>query len=75
MLDLSYDDIAARFGEMPDLSIDYAVTEKSAKVATLPIDVYWNDIGSWDSLCDITACEETSYKRFPDFIRYHEQLF
>ena len=50
MLDLTFDDMAARFGEMPDLSIDYAVMEKSAKVATLPIDVYWNDIGSWDSL-------------------------
>jgi mannose-1-phosphate guanylyltransferase/mannose-6-phosphate isomerase len=54
MLDLTFDDMAARFGEMPDLSIDYAVMEKSAKVATLPIDVYWNDIGSWDSMYAIT---------------------
>jgi len=54
MLDLTFDDMVARFGEMPDLSIDYAVMEKSAKVATLPIDVYWNDIGSWDSLYNIT---------------------
>lgn len=53
MLDLSFDEIVSRFNEMPDLSIDYAVMEKSAKVATLPVDIYWNDIGSWDSLYDI----------------------
>jgi mannose-1-phosphate guanylyltransferase/mannose-6-phosphate isomerase len=27
--------------------------EKSDKVVTLPLELYWNDIGSWDSLSDI----------------------
>jgi len=27
--------------------------EKSNKVVTLPIDLYWNDIGSWDSVYDV----------------------
>jgi mannose-1-phosphate guanylyltransferase/mannose-6-phosphate isomerase len=53
MLELNFDEMALRFTEMPDLSIDYAVMEKSAKVATLPLDIYWNDIGSWDSLYDV----------------------
>ena len=53
MLELKYDEMVHRFSEMPDLSIDYAVMEKSSKVATLPLDIYWNDIGSWDSLYDV----------------------
>jgi mannose-1-phosphate guanylyltransferase/mannose-6-phosphate isomerase len=53
MLELTYDEMVHRFSEMPDLSIDYAVMEKSSKVATLPLDIYWNDIGSWDSLYDV----------------------
>jgi mannose-1-phosphate guanylyltransferase/mannose-6-phosphate isomerase len=27
--------------------------EKSNRVVTLPLDLYWNDIGSWDSLYDV----------------------
>jgi len=38
---------------MPDISIDYAVMEKSERVVVLPLSLYWNDIGSWDSLDDI----------------------
>ncbi len=41
------------FHEMPDISVDYALMERSKKVATVPLSVYWNDIGSWDSLFEI----------------------
>lgn len=40
----------ANFKNMPDISIDYAVLEKSDRVVTIPVDLYWNDIGSWDSI-------------------------
>ncbi len=30
-------------------SIDYAVMEHTSKAAVLPINVQWNDLGSWDS--------------------------
>lgn len=53
MLEMHFDEIIARFTGMPELSIDYAIMEKSAKVATLPLDIYWNDIGSWDSMYDV----------------------
>jgi mannose-1-phosphate guanylyltransferase / mannose-6-phosphate isomerase len=52
-LDLTFDEMTARFDEMPDISIDYAVMEKSSRVATLPLDLDWNDIGSWDSIYDV----------------------
>jgi mannose-1-phosphate guanylyltransferase/mannose-6-phosphate isomerase len=41
------------FGQSPNISIDYAVMEKTAAAAMLPIDVGWSDVGSWSSLWDI----------------------
>lgn len=31
-------------------SIDYAVMEKAAKVAVVPVEMGWSDVGSWDAL-------------------------
>jgi len=53
MLDMTFDEMASSFGNMPDISIDYAVMEKSTHVATLPLNLNWNDIGSWDSIYDV----------------------
>jgi mannose-1-phosphate guanylyltransferase/mannose-6-phosphate isomerase len=36
------------------LSIDYALMEKSARVAIVPVDMEWNDIGSWQALWDVS---------------------
>ena len=41
------------FEQAPNISIDYAVMEKTKAAAMLPIDVGWNDVGSWSSLWDI----------------------
>ena len=43
----------AAFAQAPNISIDYAVMEKTKEAAMLPIDVGWNDVGSWSSLWDI----------------------
>ena len=43
----------ASFAAAPSISIDYAVMEKTELAAMLPIDVGWNDIGSWSSLWDV----------------------
>lgn len=40
------------FAAMPDISIDYAVAEKSSRVAMVPLEADWNDIGSWDAIYD-----------------------
>jgi mannose-1-phosphate guanylyltransferase/mannose-6-phosphate isomerase len=58
MLDKNFDEMLSNFKQMPDISIDYAVAEKSEKVVTIPMDIYWNDIGSWDSLYDILDKDE-----------------
>jgi mannose-1-phosphate guanylyltransferase/mannose-6-phosphate isomerase len=38
------------FAPAPSISVDRAVMEKTAAAAMLPIDVGWNDVGSWSSL-------------------------
>ncbi len=35
------------------LSIDYAVMEHADRVAVVPIDIGWNDVGSWSALWEI----------------------
>lgn len=38
---------------MPNLSIDYGVMEHAERVAMVPLDAGWNDVGSWDALPNI----------------------
>ncbi len=49
-LDLNFEKFLSHFDKMPNISIDYAVMEKSDRVVIIPMDIYWNDVGSWDSL-------------------------
>lgn len=38
------------YGQLESISIDYAIMEKARRVLTIPLDVQWNDVGSWSSL-------------------------
>jgi len=40
------------YEELPNISIDYAIMEKTSKGVVLPSDFEWSDIGSWKSLYD-----------------------
>jgi len=42
----------AQYDRLPDISIDYAVMEKTKRGVVLPSDFGWSDIGSWKSLYD-----------------------
>lgn len=42
-----------RFEKVSDLSVDYAVMEKSGEVAVVPCSIGWSDVGSWNSLGDL----------------------
>jgi mannose-1-phosphate guanylyltransferase len=43
------------FSQVPDISIDYAVMERSDKVAVVPADFGWSDIGSWVAVRELTT--------------------
>ncbi|WP_236170004.1 mannose-1-phosphate guanylyltransferase/mannose-6-phosphate isomerase [Pseudomonas parasichuanensis] len=48
---------ADRFAKVPDISIDYALMERSHKVATIPCDIGWSDIGSWNAVSELTVAD------------------
>ena len=43
----------------PRKSIDYAIMEGAQKIAVIPVDIDWSDIGSWASLMDVMSTDET----------------
>ena len=46
---------AGTFDRVPDRSIDYALMERSRKIAVVPADFGWSDVGSWGALAALTA--------------------
>lgn len=49
---------AEAFKSSPSDSIDYAVMEKTSHAAVIPMDVGWNDIGSWSAIWDVSEKDE-----------------
>ncbi|MBU2049755.1 MULTISPECIES: mannose-1-phosphate guanylyltransferase/mannose-6-phosphate isomerase [Stenotrophomonas] len=45
---------ADAFAASPNDSIDYAVMEKTADAAVVPLDAGWNDVGSWSALWEVS---------------------
>jgi len=45
----------AQFARTEDISIDYAVMERSDNVNVVPCEMGWSDIGSWLSISELTA--------------------
>jgi mannose-1-phosphate guanylyltransferase/mannose-6-phosphate isomerase len=43
------------FAACPADSIDYAVMEKTDAAMVLPVDIGWNDVGSWSALWDVAT--------------------
>jgi mannose-1-phosphate guanylyltransferase/mannose-6-phosphate isomerase len=46
------------YEEFEDISIDYAVMETSKKLALIPLDTNWKDIGSWNAIYEISPKDE-----------------
>lgn len=52
-LDKSLEEVEKSFGQMPNISFDYAILEKSKEVVVCPLAISWSDIGSWDGLYEV----------------------
>jgi mannose-1-phosphate guanylyltransferase len=48
-----------KFRHAPDISIDYAIMEKSRKVAVVACNPGWSDIGSWNAISELVAPDES----------------
>lgn len=46
------------FAQAPGISIDYAVMEKTALAAVMPLDLEWSDVGSWSSLWEVSPQDD-----------------
>ena len=57
-LDGANPDIQTIFEEMPDISIDYGLMEKTDRVSVIKSNFYWDDLGSWDSLFRARKADE-----------------
>jgi mannose-1-phosphate guanylyltransferase len=44
----------ASFARAPNISVDYAIMEKSSAVAMVPVHFAWSDLGSWDAVWSLS---------------------
>ncbi|HPG03236.1 MAG: mannose-1-phosphate guanylyltransferase/mannose-6-phosphate isomerase [Methylobacteriaceae bacterium] len=45
---------AEAFGKAPKKSIDYAVIERSDRLALVPADIGWSDVGTWEAVWELS---------------------
>ncbi|TVP77517.1 mannose-1-phosphate guanylyltransferase/mannose-6-phosphate isomerase, partial [Thioalkalivibrio sp.] len=50
--------VEAHFAQMPSISIDYGVLERSDRVRLVPCDIGWSDVGSWDAVHDLAEQDD-----------------
>ena len=46
------------FRASPNISVDYAVMERSEKVFVVPASFDWSDVGSWDAVHELTPADQ-----------------
>jgi len=51
-------DINEIYERVPSISIDYGVMEKSGRVAVIPLNIRWSDLGSFDTFYDEFAGDD-----------------
>jgi mannose-1-phosphate guanylyltransferase/mannose-6-phosphate isomerase len=61
--------LAPLYEPLPSISIDYAVMEKSGRVAMVPARFDWNDVGGWDQVAEISGKERPADTDAPPVIQ------
>jgi len=49
----SVNDIPEVWPRVDSVSVDYGIMERSKRIALIPANFYWTDLGSWDALSEI----------------------
>tara|TARA_R110002073_G_scaffold119282_3_gene260474 strand:- start:473 stop:1882 length:1410 start_codon:yes stop_codon:yes gene_type:complete len=57
------------FSACPSDSIDYAVMEHTENAVVLPVDIGWNDVGSWSSVWEVSEKDEMGNKFAGDVLQ------
>lgn len=53
MADANQDLLAQIYRDFPNISLDHGILERADKVAVVPVEMGWNDVGTWGALQDI----------------------
>lgn len=48
--EMTTDNFAETYENFTNISVDYGLAEKAKKVAVVPVDMAWSDLGSWESI-------------------------
>ena len=56
------------FKDCPNISIDFAVMEKTKLGVVVPLNVVWSDVGSWNSIWDVSKKDENGNVLIGDVI-------
>jgi mannose-1-phosphate guanylyltransferase len=51
--------LAAAWDRVPRTTIDYGVMEKAARVAVVPVEMGWDDVGNWTTLSGLVQGDQT----------------
>lgn len=49
----------AEFAASPDISVDYAIFEKTRLASVVPSPIQWSDLGAWDAVWKESAADES----------------
>ncbi|EHR77684.1 mannose-1-phosphate guanyltransferase [Thermococcus litoralis DSM 5473] len=50
--------IEEAYEKVPEISVDYGIMEKTDKAAVVPLNTYWNDLGSFDAIYEAFEKDE-----------------
>jgi len=56
------------FTQLPSISIDYGLMEKSQRAAVIPVEFGWSDVGSWNALEDIREKDDAGNVKSGDVL-------
>ncbi len=57
------------YQELPNISIDNGIMEAAQNVAVVPLNVPWNDVGSWPALHDVWDTDASGNSARGDFVQ------
>lgn len=58
----------AAYQAVPSISIDHALMERSDRVAVVPADIGWSDIGSWTAVRDLSPADARQNRATSDAV-------
>jgi mannose-1-phosphate guanylyltransferase len=50
--------LASAWRQVPKTTIDYGIMERASRVATIAVDIGWDDVGNWGNLSDLLEGDE-----------------